>query len=137
MKRKTRRSRRVRTRSRDHPSLPNHPPRRLHDVFFIRAICLTFWYNRYMQSKNISPEETIPISERINVPAKQLPPHVHKKHDFRESIHWRIFRIMAEFVEGFQFLADLKKTVSFFGSARFSERNMHYQEAVLLSRMLA
>jgi len=90
-----------------------------------------------MQSKNISPEETIPISERINVPAKQLPPHVHKKHDFRESIHWRIFRIMAEFVEGFQFLADLKKTVSFFGSARFSERNMHYQEAVLLSRMLA
>ena len=44
---------------------------------------------------------------------------------------------MAEFVEGFQFLADYKKTVSFFGSTKFDERNEHYQEALELARLLA
>lgn len=74
----------------------------------------------------------------MNVPAKDLggknPKH---PHDFRDSLHWRIFRIMSEFVEGFQFLADYQKTVTFFGSARFQEKNEHYQEAVELGRLLA
>lgn len=56
--------------------------------------------------------------------------------DFRSDFSWRIFRIMSEFIEGFQFLADLKKEVTFFGSARFKETNVHYQEALKLSRML-
>src|SRR3989344_3924602 len=77
------------------------------------------------------------VQEEINVPAKELPVHHHHKNDFRESFHWRIFRIMAEFVEGFQFLADYKKTVSFFGSTKFDERNEHYQEALELARLLA
>ena len=47
------------------------------------------------------------------VPAKELPVFAHP-HDWRHSFHWRIFRIMAEFVDGFQFLADFKKTVTFF-----------------------
>ncbi len=59
-----------------------------------------------------------------------------KNGDFRSEVSWRIFRIMAEFIDGFQFLADLKKEVSFFGSARFTEKNPHYQEALELSRML-
>ncbi|MDO8505775.1 MAG: TIGR00730 family Rossman fold protein [bacterium] len=58
------------------------------------------------------------------------------REDFRREASWRIFRIMAEFIDGFQFLADLKKEVSFFGSARFTEKNPHYQEALELSRML-
>jgi uncharacterized protein (TIGR00730 family) len=74
--------------------------------------------------------------EEMNVPAKDLP-DVHTKHDFRDSFHWRIFRIMSEFVEGFQFLADYKKTVSFFGSARASEGDPHYKEAAALARRLA
>lgn len=56
--------------------------------------------------------------------------------DFRNEISWRIFRIMSEFIDGFQFLADLKREVSFFGSARFTEKNPHYQEALKLARML-
>ncbi len=44
---------------------------------------------------------------------------------------------MAEFVDGFQFLADFKKTVTFFGSARFDEKNKWYAEARKLASLLA
>lgn len=53
-----------------------------------------------------------------------------------DEFGWRIFRIMAEFVEGFQLIRELKKTVSFFGSARFRETNKHYKEAVELGELL-
>ncbi len=56
--------------------------------------------------------------------------------DFRETFHWRIFRIMAEFVEGFQFVADFDKSVSFFGSSRFDEDNPHYEKARKLAKLL-
>jgi len=75
-------------------------------------------------------------AKKLLVPAKQLPLGSHPR-DWRHSFHWRIFRIMAEFVDGFQFLADLKKTVTFFGSARFPENNKWYGEARKLGNMLA
>ncbi|MEA3248878.1 MAG: TIGR00730 family Rossman fold protein [Patescibacteria group bacterium] len=56
--------------------------------------------------------------------------------DFRSVPSWRIFRIMAEFIEGFEFLADFKKEVTFFGSARTPEGNHHYEEARKLGRLL-
>lgn len=43
---------------------------------------------------------------------------------------------MSEFIEGFQFLADLKKEVSIFGSTRFKPTNHHYKDALWLSREL-
>ncbi|MBN1391540.1 MAG: TIGR00730 family Rossman fold protein [Sedimentisphaerales bacterium] len=42
---------------------------------------------------------------------------------------WRIFRIMAEFVEGFDELAAVGPAVSFFGSARDKPRSRYYQLA--------
>lgn len=50
---------------------------------------------------------------------------------------WRIFRMMAEFVEGFQFLSTLRREVSVFGSARISPKNPWYLEAERLGSMLA
>lgn len=44
---------------------------------------------------------------------------------------------MAEFVDGFQFLGDIKKAVTFFGSARFAEDNRWYKVARELGKMLA
>lgn len=70
-----------------------------------------------------------------------VPPHQHapagEVEDFRKDFSWRIFRIMAEFVDGFNFLADFKRTVSFYGSARFKETNHHYKEARRLAGMLS
>lgn len=59
--------------------------------------------------------------------------------DFRESINWRIFRIMAEFIEGFEFLADIKKSVTIFGSTRDQSTiaQQWYGEARKLGAMLA
>jgi hypothetical protein len=59
-----------------------------------------------------------------------LPPHM-------SDITWRIFRIMAEFVEGFQFLSTLDREVTIFGSARFSPDNRWYLEAEQLGKLLA
>jgi len=48
---------------------------------------------------------------------------------------WRIFRIMAEFVEGFEVLANLGKAVSIFGSARTRPTNKYYKEAEETARL--
>jgi len=53
------------------------------------------------------------------------------------EITWRIFRIMAEFVEGFQFLSELKREVTIFGSARTPEDDRWYKESRKLGKMLA
>jgi uncharacterized protein (TIGR00730 family) len=50
---------------------------------------------------------------------------------------WRIFRIMAEFVEGFETLGPLGKAVSIFGSARTKPADPYYQAAEETGRLLA
>ena len=53
------------------------------------------------------------------------------------NITWRIFRIMAEFVEGFEFISQFSREISIFGSARFDEKDHWYKEARELGRLLA
>jgi len=72
----------------------------------------------------------------MNVPASELPVE-ERSEDFRSSFHWRVFRIMSEFVNGWQFLADFNKTVTFFGSARFQEGDKWYSEARKLGQLLS
>src|SRR3954470_5183980 len=55
--------------------------------------------------------------------------------DPKES--WRIFRIMAEFVEGFEVMAKVGKAVSLFGSARTKPSDRFYKEAEETARLLA
>src|SRR4051794_3192422 len=50
---------------------------------------------------------------------------------------WRIFRIMAEFVEGFEVMAPVKKGVSVFGSARTRPSDPYYKAAEETGRLLA
>lgn len=57
--------------------------------------------------------------------------------DIEAINNWRIFRIMAEFVEGWQFLSKYNKKVTIFGSARTSPENKWYKEATKLAEMLA
>ena len=55
--------------------------------------------------------------------------------DFRDD-SWRIFRIMAEFVEGFEVLGPLGKAVSIFGSARTKPHDPYYKAAEETARLL-
>jgi len=54
-----------------------------------------------------------------------------------ESDVWRIFRIMAEFVEGFETLEKTEKAVSVWGSARVKKNDKWYRKAVKTGRLLA
>src|SRR5258706_13499428 len=50
---------------------------------------------------------------------------------------WRIFRIMAEFVDSFEILSQLGPGVTVFGSARMLPGDPYYQSAVELAKGLA
>lgn len=50
---------------------------------------------------------------------------------------WRIFRIMAEFVESFETMSDQDNLITVFGSARTSPEDRMYQEAEKLGSELA
>jgi len=58
-----------------------------------------------------------------------------KRADGQES--WRVFRIMTEFVEGFEELSTLGKAVTIFGSARTKPEDKFYREAEQTARLLA
>jgi len=51
------------------------------------------------------------------------------KGDFTKEDPWRIFRIMSEFVDGFEELSDVKSAVSVFGSARANPSCRYYKIA--------
>ena len=53
----------------------------------------------------------------------------------RES--WKVFQIMAEFVNGFETLSSIEPSVSIFGSARFKDDNPYYQLTVDIARRLS
>ncbi len=55
--------------------------------------------------------------------------------DARDS--WHIFRIMAEFVEGFEVMAPVGRAVSLFGSARTKPSDPMYRAAEETARLLA
>ena len=50
---------------------------------------------------------------------------------------WRIFRVMAEFVEGFDELSSIGPAVSIFGSARSEDGNGHYKVAQETAHQIA
>jgi uncharacterized protein (TIGR00730 family) len=64
----------------------------------------------------------------------RIPPSPEGPHDFAAEETWRIFRIMAEFVEGFEMLSEIGPAVSIFGSARTPQDHPHYGLARDLAR---
>ena len=57
--------------------------------------------------------------------------------DYKTSDSWRVFRIMGEFVEGFDDLATITRGVSIFGSARTPESEQMYRAARETAKLLA
>jgi uncharacterized protein (TIGR00730 family) len=59
-----------------------------------------------------------------------------KKDKYSEEA-WRIFRIMAEFVDGFETLEKIEKAITIWGSARVKEDDIWYKKAVKTAKLLA
>lgn len=72
----------------------------------------------------------IPLSPAEQPEQMVTPPKMHE-------VTWRIFRIMAEFVEGFQFLSTSNREITIFGSARLKPSNKWYREARKFGQLLA
>lgn len=56
---------------------------------------------------------------------------------FTKEDPWRIFRIMAEFVDSFETMSQVGPAVTVFGSARIPKGDPYYQAAVKLAKGLA
>lgn len=57
--------------------------------------------------------------------------------EIKSNDSWAIFKIMAEFVQGYESMARIGPSVSVFGSARTINDHNYYKKAVNISRMLA
>ena len=57
--------------------------------------------------------------------------------DLKGNESWRMFRIISEFTEGFDKLADINYAVSIFGSARLPPDSPYYQSAQTIAEILA
>ncbi len=82
----------------------------------------------------VSPTEPIP-HELVKEEEHSLERALH--FDFTLTDPWRVFRIMSEFVEGFDELSHIPPSVAIFGSARTKPEDELYQAAVETSRLLA
>ncbi len=80
------------------------------------------------------------MSVEAETNARKKSPILRKKMtyaDHEAELSWRVFRIMSEFVDGFEFLSELHRVVTFFGSARLREDSPYYQTARELAHRLA
>ncbi len=57
--------------------------------------------------------------------------------DLAKSDTWRVFRIMAELVEGFEALNGMGPAVTIFGSARAQPGSLYYNKCLKVAESLA
>lgn len=97
------------------------------------------WYTRHIVMDIFrSVSSTIDRSDApVRIPLTEQERSVGFAPPKMSDLTWRIFRIMAEFVEGFQFLSRTEREVSIFGSARIPATHRWYKEAEVLGQLLA
>jgi uncharacterized protein (TIGR00730 family) len=76
-----------------------------------------------------------PTEDELLLESVEAPPE--RPDALRKTDPWRVLRIMAEFVEGFEKLGDVQDAVAIFGSARTPTTDPAYQQAVETARLLA
>lgn len=59
------------------------------------------------------------------------------RNDFTSEETWRVFRIMSEFIEGFELMSKAGKAVSIFGSSKLKPQNLYYKLAEEIAYLLA
>lgn len=91
-------------------------------------------------NKKMKPNPTLNVAARTwktTQDQKLLDTPQPEQKPFTDTDPWRVFRIMGEFVAGFDTLAELGPAVSLFGSARTPEDDSMYQAAVETAQLLA
>ena len=87
------------------------------------------------QRSSGSQRTSVTEDERLLTPPPAVT--VERRAAFTSTDPWRVLRIMGEFVEGFDTLADVRNAVCVFGSARTPATDAYYQRALDTSRLLA
>lgn len=106
-------------------------------------------YRQQKERRTITEDERLlyrPTRQLIS-PTEHMPPELVKEeeHSLERALHfdftrtdpWRVFRIMSEFVEGFDELSHIPPSVAIFGSARIKPDDATYQAAVKTATLLA
>ena len=84
-----------------------------------------------------SMETSFPQNTPFHAPKPMTPPEQANWRDAQLKDTWRVFRIMSEFVEGFETLSRVGPSVSVFGSARTPPDHPTYALGVEVGRLLA
>jgi uncharacterized protein (TIGR00730 family) len=90
------------------------------------------------QSQSSPPEPNRPpTGTRVTADEQLLRvPPLAERRGFVDTDPWRVLRILGEFVTGFEELADVRRAVSFFGSARTAPSDPMYQLTVETAQLL-
>jgi uncharacterized protein (TIGR00730 family) len=75
--------------------------------------------------------------ERESEPDPPAAPRARSMRDVAPKDTWTLFKIMGEFVEGFETLRPVEPAVSIFGGSRVRRASQHYTKAVQVSQALA
>ncbi|MBO9701542.1 MAG: TIGR00730 family Rossman fold protein [Sporocytophaga sp.] len=95
--------------------------------------------NRNINPINPSKNLKIVTEEQQRVDEENKIRKAFKERDWNEiksADSWAVFKVMAEFVEGFEKLAKIGPCVSIFGSARTKQDNPYYQMSVEIAAKL-
>jgi len=84
-----------------------------------------------------SQRTAVTEDERLLTPPPPSPHQTERREKFTSTDPWRVLRIMGEFVEGFDTLADVRNAVCIFGSARTQANDPYYQQGLATARLLA
>ena len=71
--------------------------------------------------------------KRVNLPDKNLDRDPITLAEMQRATQERVYEISREFTQGFKFLSGYPQSVTFFGSARFTEENPYYKKARALA----
>ncbi len=93
-----------------------------------------------MTKPDATPNPALSRSSRMGTPTEDerllASPPATPDPDFTGTDPWRVFRIMGEFVEGFDSLAKVGTAVTIFGSARVPSGHPQYEAARTTARIL-
>ncbi len=84
-----------------------------------------------------NPQTSDPTKDQINIPEAHADIKPLTMDKLEATMNERVTEIVKEFSDGLDFIQSFHKSVTFFGSARFSEDNPYYQAARILAAKLS